>query len=275
MPNATVVVVFYNEALSTLLRTAQSVADRTVPGLLHEILLVDDGSTMAHLAAPALEAEAAKIPKTRVVRLPERVGLIQAKVAGVASATGDVLVFMDSHCEVNDGWLEPLLDRIVLNRKAVALPVIDAIDAETFEVKQATVEMGVWTWGMHFYWLPPPELRNAPQQSIIEPFKSPAMAGGIFAMDREYFHEVGGYDEGQDTWGGENFEMSFRVWMCGGALESVPCSRIAHVFRLKSPYKFKDRDPLKTIARNLNRVADVWMDDYKAHLRPPRPPRQG
>ena len=25
----------------------------------------------------------------------------------------------------------------------------------------------------------------------------------------------------------------------------------------KSPYKFKDRDPLVTIARNLNRVADV------------------
>jgi hypothetical protein len=30
----------------------------------------------------------------------------------------------------------------------------------------------------------------------------------------------------------------------------------------KSPYTFKDRDPGRTIAHNLNRVAEVWMDDY-------------
>ena len=50
------------------------------------------------------------------------------------------------------------------------------------------------------------------------PPRSPTMAGGLFAAERKFFFETGGYDEGMEVWGGENLEISFRVGILGPSI---------------------------------------------------------
>jgi len=54
--------------------------------------------------------------KVIVVRNKKRSGLIKSRLAGAIKATGDVIVFLDSHCETTPGWIEPLLARIAEDR---------------------------------------------------------------------------------------------------------------------------------------------------------------
>lgn len=69
------------------------------------------------------------------------------------SRQGQVITFLDAHCECTEGWLEPLLARIVLDRKTVVCPIIDVISDETFEYVTASDQTwGGFNWKLNFRW---------------------------------------------------------------------------------------------------------------------------
>lgn len=52
----------------------------------------------------------------RVLRTGKRSGLIRARLIGAEQVKGQVITFLDAHCECTEGWLEPLLARVAENR---------------------------------------------------------------------------------------------------------------------------------------------------------------
>ena len=176
LPAASIIIPFYNEHWSTLLRSVHSIIKRSPLELVKEIILVDDASQKVHLKQKLEDYIKEKNAndwenKVRVVRLKERDGLIGARLAGAKDATADVLIFLDSHIEVNwypliyayyaysfnstdpfpktimvyrstlssfqvnVNWLPPLLDPIAEDPRTSVCPFIDVIAHDTFEYR--------------------------------------------------------------------------------------------------------------------------------------------
>lgn len=194
-----IVICFYNEHIVTLLRSIKTVLDRTPERLLTEIVLVDDFSDLADLKGKLEdEIKALDTNKVRIFRNTKREGLIRSRVFGARNCTGDVLLFLDSHIEANVGYAEPLLNRIKENRQVLAIPVIDIINADTFAYTSSPLVRGGFNWGLHFKWDNLPAGTLVKEEDFLGPFKSPTMAGGLFAVDRLYFGELGEYDLGYE-----------------------------------------------------------------------------
>lgn len=60
--------------------------------------------------------------------------------------------------------------------------------------------------------------------SELANLRTPEFAGGVFSIDTQFFRDLGGYDDKMTFYAAENIEMSLRIWMCGGSIETVPCS---------------------------------------------------
>ncbi|XP_043190738.1 probable N-acetylgalactosaminyltransferase 9 [Amphibalanus amphitrite] len=265
LPAASIIINFHNEVWSALLRSVHSVLARTPAHLLYEILLIDDASTKPELGEPLERYVSDHLPsKVTLHRLKERHGLIRGRHWGAQQASGPVLIFLDSHVEPCDTWIEPLLQRIKDEPHALVCPVIDNIRDTDLAYQPAERVAGGFTWSGHFAWIEAGGADGKLPSDEAAPVRSPVMSGGLYAISREYFWHLGGYDTGMDVYGGENLELSFRTWQCGGVVETLPCSRVGHIFRDFHPYSFPfSGNPL---AANMARIAAVWMDEYSRYF---------
>ncbi|KAM7414147.1 hypothetical protein PAMA_019121 [Pampus argenteus] len=266
LPSIGVVLIYLNEALSVIKRALRSIIDRTPQNLLKEIILVDDSSSNEDLKedldlyVKSLEQQNPSLRITRV-RHKEQQGLAYARISGWEAATADVIAILDAHIEVHEMWAEPLLTQIKADRTVVVSPVFDKVNFDDLKVIQYFPAAHAFDWALWcMYEGFMPEYYKLNDSSL--PGKSPSVMG-ILVADRKFLGEIGVLDAGMKVYGGENVELGIRVWTCGGSIEVVPCSKIAHIERYHKPYL---PDLSSVMKRNALRVAEIWMDEYKHNI---------
>ncbi len=202
----------------------------------YEIIVVDDGSTDESIP---IDLSAFETP-VRVIRTP-RLGIAPARNAGARLATGDMLVFCDAHVEVPDRWLDALAQTLENEHCDAVTPGIGPLEPEDF----TPLYMIAFSAPLHAVgcgrifrslidntWLP----RHS------APMDCPILSGGCFAIRRDAWRHVGGYEDAFRGYGYDEEEISLKLWLFGHRLMTAPDVVILHKFRLAAPYRILNED---------------------------------
>lgn len=240
-----------------VLKTIKAVSS-SVPGgrtILKEIIVVDDGSKPS--VKKTVSAKLREEMGVKIVRHNKSMGLIRAKSAGGAAATGDIIVFFDCHVAPQKGWHELFLKSMSENYRRIVVPAITDLDIDTWQQlkRHSAVSKCYLTWDADFKWL-------QSQDNYI-----PILSGGLLGISQRWWKETGGYDSEMLNWGGENIDQSLRTWLCGGEIVALDKAEVAHMWRTddkRTQAKYRV-DVLQTL-RNRARAAVGWFGNFSAKL---------
>jgi glycosyltransferase involved in cell wall biosynthesis len=216
LPRASVVIPALNEG-ENLIDTVECVHAHCGP-FAPEIIVVDDGSNDG--APQRIAGRYHDDPSVRVIAGPHA-GIARARNAGAEAATGELIVFLDGHCYVPNGWLAPLLSPFADPNVAMVGPAFRSIR------DRGATACGI-TWsdaGLGNVWLPP-ETRGP----------VPFHIGACQAVRASAFADVDGFDRGMTRWGSEDIELCLRFWLLGYEVHAAPDSIVYHLFRTSRPY---------------------------------------
>ena len=231
-PRLTVVIPTWNRK-DLVVECLECLGRQTLRGF--EIVVVDDGSTdgTAHAIAerfPHMAREdkglqplvpsAERLPRVRVVRLPENRGFCVAANTGIRHASGDLILLLNNDVFAEPGFLERLVEAADSSRAAMFAPLL---------VWRAEPEV-IYSAGDAQFASGRPE--SVGFRHKLEGFDFPRAIFGVSAgaglYRREVFERVGLLDEGFGAYF-EDSDLSFRARLAGFEAAFVPEAVARHI----------------------------------------------
>jgi len=209
-----IVVISRNEGAQ--LRATMDDLLRTLPKRCRDVIVVDDGSTDGSTACVE------RCPGVRVFRT-DTVGVANARNFGASRAEGDVILFCDAHMRLPARWRRALLEPLESPRVGAVAPGVYSL------TEPQRRGFGLYLSGpdLHARWKQKPGRRPSPV---------PVLPGCFLAMRRDVFAATGGFDCGMRQLGGNDNELSLRLWLLGYELLIVPAVEVGHLFRTVIPF---------------------------------------
>ena len=247
-----IIIDFFDYQFYDMKITLGSVVLNTDPGLIKEIIVIDDGSTLDYIIEDCKKFLKG-IPNVRKVRNEQKTGATAVRRQGRRLATASVLVFMDVNVVCNEGWLPPLLQLLATHKDVIAVPHADLIhDPLTYQYQ--AVKPGLVTtfsWSLIIRMTRLKDERTNPTAAI----RSPMLRGNVFAVSAKSLENLDFYDQAFGDTVGANMELALRYWMCGSGVRVAPCSRVG-VLNLHDTYRLTNHS-------HVTRLAEVWMGKRK------------
>ena len=198
-----------------------------------EVILVGDGSP---------DWVVSRRRRLRAVSVGSTRGHAQARNLGASEAQGEVLVFADPQAIPHARWLTPLLKALSSTEVAAAAPTL--IDGRAGKVRGQGLEFA--DADLRMRWV---------RHHVGGPFPLPLLCGALIAVRRDAFVRVGGFDAGFVSSGGEDIELSMRLWRRGYECVGVPAAGVTHRWS-PSPLGNRNRAAVLT---NLVRLANLHL----------------
>jgi len=217
LPTVSVVVAHYRQQ-AELDRTLAALARQDHPAELLEVVVVDDGSP-----EPPRVPEGVRL----VVQADEGFRLSAARNLGVRSSTGAVVCFLDADTVPEPGYVSAMArlpglvpEAVVVGTRRHADFAGVSVDAPV-EVAGPAHELAAPGWLDDAY-RGSRDLLDADDRSYRH------VIGAVVACSRELLEHVGGFDESFTTYGGEDWEWTWRAWRGGALLAHVPTAVAWH-----------------------------------------------
>ncbi len=236
-PSISVVITVYNEGRE-LLRTIQSVRNNTES--LHEIIVVDDGSTDKTCSRIGGE-------DIRLIRHESRQGVATSRDEATRTATGNVVVYLDGHQRVSRRCLDRLAHAALFHGAIVSVDVCGYRFLPT-RAYGASFRLCPERGYFSARWR---HRRPATEISEVSSLKSPA-----YALPASIYDDVR-WISALRGWGGSEAAISLKAFFLGIKILHLQGPLAKHRFRQCFPYM----TTWEEVWRNQALIARVCFDE--------------